>query len=142
MVTVAGIVMIMLVLGIPTMLLMVISMWRIYQKAGFGGWECIVPIYSALVLLKIVGKPWYWILIYFILPVNLVFIVWSCNMLSKSFGKDEGFTAGLLFLGFIFFPMLGLGSAQYQGPYGNPVLYKAYRNRNNPGFDFETEKLG
>ena len=39
-------------------------------------------------------------------------------MLSKSFGKDEGFTVGLVFLNIIFLPILAFGDAQYQGPYG------------------------
>jgi hypothetical protein len=49
------------------------------------------------------------------------------NMLSKSFGKDEGFTVGLVLLGIIFYPILGFGSAKYQGPYGDPVQYQAYQ---------------
>jgi hypothetical protein len=36
--------------------------------------------------------------------------------LAKSFGKGVGFGLGLAFLGIIFFPILGFGSAQYQGP--------------------------
>ena len=36
--------------------------------------------------------------------------------LAKSFGKGVGFGIGLLLLAVIFFPILGFGSAQYQGP--------------------------
>ncbi len=35
--------------------------------------------------------------------------------LAKSFGKGVGFALGLIFLPFVFFPMLGFGSAEYQG---------------------------
>ena len=38
--------------------------------------------------------------------------------MSKSFGKTEGFTVGLLLFSIIFIPILGLGSAQYVGPAG------------------------
>ena len=38
--------------------------------------------------------------------------------LAKSFGKGGGFAAGLILLGFIFFPILAFGSSQYQGPAG------------------------
>lgn len=38
---------------------------------------------------------------------------WTYNMVSKSFGNDEGFTAGLVFPGFIFWSILGFGSARY-----------------------------
>ena len=56
-------------------------------------------------------------------------------MISKSFGKDEGFTAGLVFLGFIFFPILGFGPAKYLGPFGNPEAFASYQGKGK--FDFE-----
>jgi hypothetical protein len=40
------------------------------------------------------------------------------NLLSKSFGQNEGFTVGLLLLPFIFFPLLGFGNYAYLGPAG------------------------
>ncbi len=109
--------------------------WKIYQKAGQPGWASIIPIYGAYILLKIVGKPGWWLLLYFIPLVNIVYFVWTYNMLSKSFGKDEGFTVGLLLLGFVFWPILGFGSAKYLGPYGDPVAFNAMREEST--FDFE-----
>jgi len=95
------------------------SVWTVYKKAGKPGWACIVPIYSELVLLEIVGKPWWWLLMFFIPGVNLVFAIWAYNMLSKSFGKTEGFTVGLILLPIVFFPILAFSKdITYQGPYG------------------------
>ena len=48
--------------------------------------------------------------------VNFVICIILCIDLAKSFGKGAGFGIGLAFLGIIFFPILGFGSAQYQGP--------------------------
>ncbi len=98
--------------------LVIVPMWKIYTKAGQPGWAVLIPIYNLLVLLKIVGKPGWWFLLYLIPIVNYVFLIWTINLLSKSFGKDVGFTLGLLFLGFIFYPILGYGKAQYVGPAG------------------------
>ena len=95
--------------------------WRIYEKAGKPGWACIIPIYNIIVLLEIVGKPWWWLLLMLIPIVNIIFAVWMTNLLSKSFGKSEGFTVGLIFLGFIFYPILGFGNAEYKGPAGMPA---------------------
>jgi hypothetical protein len=70
-------------------------------------------------MLEIVGKPWWWLLLMIFIPiVNLVFAIWMVNLLSKSFGKGVGFTLGIIFLGFIFIPILGLGDAKYAGPAG------------------------
>lgn len=104
-------------------LFMIAAMWKIFEKAGQEGWKAIIPIYNSYVLIKIVGKPGWWLILYFIPIVNIIYIIWTYNMLSKSFGKDEGFTIGLLLFGIIFFPILGFGSAQYLGPYGDKAAF-------------------
>jgi len=47
--------------------------------------------------------------------VNLIVYIIVLIELAKRFGKGIGFALGLLFLPFIFFPVLGFGSAQYHG---------------------------
>lgn len=106
------------IIYLAIIVLMIVSSWKIYEKAGQPGWACIIPIYNIIVLLRIVGKPWWWLLLFCIPIVNFIFLIWMFNLLSKSFGKTEGFTIGLIFLGFIFIPILGLGEAQYVGPAG------------------------
>jgi len=94
------------------------SQWIIFQKAGKRGWYSLVPVYGALVLLQIIGKPWWWILLFLIPFANIVFAIWMLNLLSKSYGKSEGFTVGLILLSFIFYPILAFGDAKYIGPAG------------------------
>ena len=102
-------------------LLLVVCPWRIYAKAEQPGWTAVVPVYSTLVLLKIIGKPWWWLLLLLIPFVNIVFAIWAVNLLSRSFGKSEGFTVGMLLLPFIFMPVLAFDrSVHYQGPAGDP----------------------
>ena len=96
--------------------IVIIGKWKIYEKAGKPGWAAIVPIYSTIVLLEIVGKPIWWILLFLIPCVNIVFLIWTINLLSKSFGQSEGFTVGLILLGIVFYPILGFGNYQYLGP--------------------------
>ena len=100
---------------------MIIVMWKINVKAGQPGWACIVPIYSIIVLLRIVGKPWWWLLLLCIPIVNFVILIMIYNRLAKSFGYGTGFTLGLIFVGIIFFPILAFGSAKYIGPGGAPA---------------------
>ncbi|MGI8583905.1 MAG: DUF5684 domain-containing protein [Chitinophagaceae bacterium] len=118
------------------LLIVIIAWWNIFEKAGQPGWKAIIPLYNAYILLKIVGKPDWWLLMFFIPFVNFVFIIWTYNMLSKSFGKDEAFTVGLVLLGFIFFPVLGFGGAMYLGPYGNK---QEFENRNLKNYEFGKE---
>lgn len=99
-------------------ILMLAAQWKIYSKAGKAGWAAFIPIYNLIVLLEMIGKPMSWFIFLCIPFVNIYFSIKATHLLSKSFGKDTGFTLGLLFLPFIFIPMLGLGAASYQGPAG------------------------
>lgn len=101
--------------------LIIVSMWKIFTKAGKPGWAALVPIYNIIVLQEIVGKPAWWIVLYLIPLVNLVIAIWTTNLLAKSFGNSEGFTIGLLFLPFIFYPVMAFGNASYQGPVGGQM---------------------
>ena len=96
-------------------LLIIVARWKMFEKAGQDGWACLIPIYGTLVMLRIIGKPGWWLLMFLIPFANLIFAIWAVNLLSKSFGKDEGFTVGMIFLPFVFYPILGFGGAQYQG---------------------------
>ena len=98
--------------------IVILPTWFLYKKAGEPGWASIAPIYTTLIWLKIVGKPWYWILLFLIPYVNLIFLIWATNLTSKSYGKEEGFTFGLIFLPLIFYPILAFGSSKYIGPAG------------------------
>lgn len=95
--------------------LMIASMWKVFTKAGQPGWASIVPIYNAIVLFKIIGKPAWWVVLMLIPLVNFVVSIIATIALAKSFGKGGGFAAGLILLPFVFMPMLAFGDAQYQG---------------------------
>jgi hypothetical protein len=66
---------------------LIAAQWKIYTKAGQPGWACIIPIYNVYVMLKIVGKPWWWLLLMLIPFVNLIYAIWMTNMLSKVSGR-------------------------------------------------------
>jgi ABC-type sulfate transport system permease subunit len=108
-----GLLFVIIYLGIVA--LMIASMWKIFSKAGEPGWASIVPIYNTIVLLKIAGKPVWWFLLMFIPLVNIVVALLATVALAKAFGKGAGFALGLIFLPFVFMPMLAFGDAQYEG---------------------------
>jgi len=97
-------------------ILMIAAWWKVFTKAGQPGWACIIPIYNLYVWCKIVGRPWWWILLMLIPFVNFIILIILIIDLANSFGKGVGFGIGWLLLAVIFFPILGFGSAQYQGP--------------------------
>lgn len=97
--------------------LFALPLWAVLKKAGSDmPWAAFVPILNVYVLLQIVGRPGWWLILYFIPIVNFIILIVVMNDLSKSFGKGVGFTIGLVFLSWIFLAILGWGSAEYQGP--------------------------
>lgn len=109
-------------LGIGTMIMSLLvyvfygyCMYRIFQKAGReDAWAAFVPIYNTIVLLDIVKKPIWWIILLLIPFVNLYACWVVCDRLAKGFAKETPLYSILLFfLGFIFIPVLGLGSDTY-----------------------------
>jgi uncharacterized membrane protein YhaH (DUF805 family) len=105
-----------LIIGLLVGLLLIVAAWKVFTKAGHPGWASIIPIYNLYILCKIVGRPWWWILLMLIPVVGFIVGIILCIDLAKSFGKGAGFGIGLALLGLIFLPILGFGSAQYQGP--------------------------
>lgn len=109
---------VLLLVDLALVILMIVSMWKIFEKAGKPGWASLIPIYNTIVLLDIVGKPWWWIFLLIIPIVNIIFGIIVIHGLSKSFGLNGWFTLGLLFLGIIFYPILAFGDYKYVGPGG------------------------
>jgi uncharacterized membrane protein YhaH (DUF805 family) len=111
-----------IIFGLLVALLMIVAMWKVFTKAGQPGWASIIPIYNLYIWCKIVGRPWWWILLMLIPFVNFIVAIILCIDMAKSFGKGAGFGIGLALLGLIFWPILGFGSAQYQGPAATPKI--------------------
>ena len=105
---------VLIVVYLAIIVLIIAGFWRVFTKAGEAGWKSIIPIWNILVLLRIAGKPLWWIILLIIPLVNIVFSLIVMLDVAKNFGKGSGFGVGLWLLSFIFFPILGFGSATYQ----------------------------
>ena len=62
--------------------------WKLYIKAGRQAWEAFIPVYNGIVLMKIINRPWWWIILLFLPIVNLIMlpVVWVET--ARSFGKN------------------------------------------------------
>jgi hypothetical protein len=96
-------------------LLLIAAIWKVFSKAGQPGWAAIIPIYNIYVMCKVAGRPGWWLLLMLIPFVNFIIAIILNVDISKRFGKGVGFAIGMILLPFIFWPILGFGSAQYQG---------------------------
>jgi hypothetical protein len=106
------------IIYLAVIVLIIAGNWMVFTKANEAGWKSIIPIWNMIVLLRIVGRPVWWIVLLLIPFVNIVVLIIIWRELSRSFGQGVGFTVGLFFLPFIFLPILGFGSSSYHGPNG------------------------
>jgi len=98
---------------------MIISMWIVVKKAGRPGVSQIIPIWNLIELVRIAGKPLWWVILILLVPVaNIIMLIMTFHGISKAFGKEAGFTVGLVLLPFIFWPILAFGKAIYTKPAG------------------------
>ena len=94
-------------------IVVIAGIWKTFEKAGQPGWAAIIPIYNLYIMLKIAGKSGWWLLAFLIPILNIIMIFVVYIEIAKRFGQSTGFGIGLALLGFIFWPILGFGDAQY-----------------------------
>jgi hypothetical protein len=97
------------------------AFWRILSKAGEAGWKSLIPVYNLFTLLKVSGKPGWWVVPLLLPILSIPFLILLAIGLSRSFGKGGWFAAGLALIPWVFFPVLGFSSDAYQGPGGQPA---------------------
>ncbi len=88
--------------------------WKMFVKAGQPGWGILIPIYNAYLMIKVAGRPGWWLILMFIPLVNIIVGIVVTVDIARNFGKGIGFVLGMVFFGFIFYPILGFGSAEYR----------------------------
>ena len=79
--------------------------WKLYLRANRKAWEAAIPIYNAVILMKIINRPKWWVILLFIPVINqLMFpIVWIETARSFGFNKRKDTALVLLTLGFYLF---------------------------------------
>ncbi|MBD3638875.1 MAG: signal peptidase I [Crocinitomicaceae bacterium] len=104
-----------MILYLALIVLMVISGWKVFEKAGQPGWAILVPFYNLYILTVIAKKEAWWMILFFIPIVSIVAAIIINIEIAKNFGKDAGFGVGMALLGFIFWPLLAFSDATYDG---------------------------
>jgi signal peptidase I len=79
--------------------------WKLYQRANRKAWEAAIPIYNAVIIMKIINRPKWWVILLFIPVINqLMFpILWIETARSFGFNKRKDTALVLLTLGFYLF---------------------------------------
>jgi hypothetical protein len=104
-----------LLIKLTLSLLFFISAWKVCVKTRQPGWIFLIPILNLYVLLKITGKPAWWMILFIIPGVNVIAHALVNIALARTFGQGWLFGLGLAFLPPVFLPILAFGDATYDG---------------------------
>jgi signal peptidase I len=74
--------------------------WKLYVASGHKAWQAAIPVYNAVILMKIINRPKWWVFLLFIPTINLVMlgIIWV--EILRSFGKNKMSDTFLVLLSF------------------------------------------
>ena len=120
-------------LALAASLAPVAGKWKVYGKLGMPGWYSLIPVYADYKLCERVhrtdeGKTF--LMAYLIVLIcswvfcwvdtvgvllalaQLVMDIIVLNDMSRAFGKETGYTIGLVIFGFVFWTMLGFGTSE------------------------------
>lgn len=116
----AGIVIFIFLFVLAYTVILLASLWKIFQKMGDAGWVGIVPYLNYYRIFQRSRPEQATILTIatFFCGIPGLVAIWD---LGKMFGKSDAYCIGMIFLGFIFLPMLAFGKDQYQGPAIQPM---------------------
>lgn len=112
--------------------LTVVGKWKVLDKLGKRPWAALIPFFSDYEMCGGVNAPQWLAIAYPVVGVvnwvvtfltdggtvatllgiaGFVLGCMMCHYTSKRFNKGLGWTVGLVLLGFVFWPILGLGSS-------------------------------
>lgn len=102
--------------AIVILVLTIAAMWRVFQRAGQPGWAVVVPIYNAVVLMRVARLSAWWVLLLVVPLVNLVVLLVAAVGVAHRFERSAAFGFGLWLLPFVFYPLLALDVGRGTAP--------------------------
>jgi len=89
---------VMMIVMLALAVVFIVGVWKVFVKAGQPGWAILIPFYNVYILLKIAGKPGWWLVLFLIPFVNIVIMILVAIGVAKAFGQSAAFGVFLLFL--------------------------------------------
>ena len=89
--------------------------WKLYVRAGRKAWEAAVPVYNAVVLMKIINRSKWWVILLFIPIVQLIMlmVIWVETIRSFGFRTYKDTALVIFTLGFYIYYINYMTDAPY-----------------------------
>ena len=94
--------------------LVIAGAWKTFVKADKPGWGAIIPFYNTYLMIKVAGRPGWWLILFFIPIVNVIMWLIVALGISENFGHGAGYGILLWLFAPIMFLVLGFGSDVYK----------------------------
>ena len=74
--------------------------WKLYVASGHKAWQAAVPVYNAVILMKLINRPKWWVILLFIPTINLILfaVIWVETL--RSFGRNKAIDTFLVLITF------------------------------------------
>ncbi len=105
------------IFGLIIIILTIIALWKVFEKAGQPGWKALIPIYNAVIMFRIANWSGWLVILTMIPLVNIVVMVIFNIRLAKAFGRSVLFAIGLILVSPIFMLILAFDKSVFRGPY-------------------------
>jgi len=117
-----------IIVFVPIIILSLVGIWTLFEKAGRKGWEAIVPVYNIYIMVKLTGRPTWWVLLLLIPVVNFVIWMGLAIDFAKSYGKFSFMShLGTIVVPFLVFPFWGLNKdTKYLGQSATTAFRKKH----------------
>lgn len=119
----------------PVLILVYAGYWQLFKKAGITGWKSLIPVYNYLLMLKIAGRPAWWIVWLFIPVINVIAAIGVMIDFVKSYGKFRFWQhAAAIVLPFIVLPLWGYDkNTRYLGMSASQEFKQKYPYKKSTG---------
>jgi len=117
-------------MDLMTILLLIIVLFPmlnywIFDEAGVGGYNALIPFYNYYVWLKVIGKPWWWLILMLVPFINFFMIMLMLVQTAISYGKNKlGDQALAVLVPFVYIPYLGISEKEQYIKPDNRIKYK------------------
>lgn len=104
--------------AVTTVVILHLTLYCLFRKAGVKGWKAFVPILNILETLKITGRSWYWVILMFLPVIGFLFVMITLFDLFYCYNRRRfhhfllGITFGVYYLAIITL----LPKTKYLGP--------------------------
>ena len=103
-----------LAVAVVMTILMIVGMCLIFKKAGIHWWKALIPIYGVIILFDIVYYNKMRFVLLLLPIIGIIIIIKLYVDLAKLFGKGMVYGLFMVFLPFVFLPLLGM-VGEYDG---------------------------